>query len=85
MHKSKLKYNISVSHCDLHNLSLQHKHYTHIVKLLSHKSDFDCLNICRTEGGFRVMFMFRFNLNGKLRFIVEQCAECFIYFFKGFD
>lgn len=42
------------------------------LKLLSWKSDFGCLSICGPGGGFRVMFVFRLNLKGKLRFMVNS-------------
>lgn len=70
----------SINHCDLHNLSLQYKCCMHIVKLLSWKSDFDCLSICGSRGGFRVMFVFRFNLNGKLRFMVSSVQNVLFTF-----
>lgn len=63
MQRSKLRYSISINHCNLHNLSLQRKYHTHVVKLLSWKTDSDCLSIHGIGGGFRVMFVFRFNLN----------------------
>lgn len=40
------------------------------------------MNICRTRGGFKVMFMFRFNLNGKLKFIVNNVQNVLFIFSK---
>lgn len=82
MQRSKLRHNISINHCNLHNLSLQHKYCTHVVKLLSWKSDFHCPSICGLGGGFRVMFVFRFNLNGKLRFMVSSVHNVLFTFPK---
>lgn len=82
MQKSKRSYNISVNHYDLHNLSLQHKYCTCRVTLLSWKSDFGCLSIFGTGGGFRVMFVFRLNLNGKLRFMVSSVQNVLFIFSK---
>lgn len=69
-----------VNHCDLHNLFILHKYCTHIVQLLSWKSDFDCLSICGARGGFRVMFVFRFNFRGKLRFMVSSAQNVLFTF-----
>lgn len=82
MQRSKLRYNIGINHCNLHNLSLQHKYCAHVVKLQSWKSGFDCLSICGIGGGFRVMFVFRFNLNGKLRFMVINVCNVLFTFLK---
>ena len=51
-----------------------------MVKLLSWKSDFGCLSICGARGGFRVMFVFRFNFRGKLRFMVSSVQNVLFIF-----
>lgn len=70
MQKSKLRYNISINHCDLHNLSLQQKYCSQSKTAVLEKKFL--IEFCGTRGGFTVMFMFRFNLNSKLRFIVSS-------------
>lgn len=80
--KSKLRYSISINRYNSHNLSLQNKYHTHVMKLLSWKTDFDCLSIYGIGRGFRVMFVFRFNLNGKLRFIVSSVRNVLFTFSK---
>lgn len=82
MQKYKLRYDISINHCYLHNLSLWYKCCTYKIKLLSWKSDLGCLSICGTGRGFRVMFVFRLNLNGKLRFMVSSVQNVLFTFSK---
>lgn len=68
MKKCRLRYDTSINHYDLHNLSPQYKYCTVKLKTLSWKSDFGCLTLCG-PGGFRVMFVFRLNSNAELRFM----------------
>lgn len=71
MQKCRLRYDTSVNHYGLHNLSPRYKYCTCKVKTAVLEIGF-WLSIGGPGGGFRVMFVFRVNLKGKLRFMVNS-------------